>query len=291
MLPILTHPDRLLLQPWFDALASHTVAAVGRELPTLQRLAARFSNRWHTAEHILTILILWTINMWVLRRLLAGPLGRPPTHGDSGRYFIWGEELAQGPTHITGIRALRASTGYALCLLVSRLVDRPGLKASRRLYGQVAGVSGVDRLAELTVPQDGILSHAPTDASEPMKVQRWLEEQRDLRVLTADAPPQLRIPVFGPQEVLQMAQSCGHVAQQTTNWLCEDSLLEPLLESCSFAHCPRPTVLCMLWHNSYYEATDRLIAQSILPPFPTVAEGEWGVWLTSNPYGLRPALV
>jgi hypothetical protein len=41
----------------------------------------------------------------------------------------------------------------------------------------------------------------------------------------------------------------------------------------------------MLWHNSYYEATDRLIGQGILLPFPAIAEGEWGVWLTSHPYG------
>ena len=41
----------------------------------------------------------------------------------------------------------------------------------------------------------------------------------------------------------------------------------------------------MLWHNSYYEATDRLITQGVLPAFPSVAEGDWGVWLTSTPYG------
>jgi hypothetical protein len=33
-----------------------------------------------------------------------------------------------------------------------------------------------------------------------------------------------------------------------------------------------------------------LIGHGILPPFPAMAEGEWGVWLTSQPYGReRPA--
>jgi hypothetical protein len=75
------------------------------------------------------------------------------------------------------------------------------------------------------------------------------------------------------------------VAQQITDWLLEDSILEPLLDHCSFVHCPRAAILCMLWHNSYYEATDRLITQGVLPPFPSTAEGEWGVWLTSAPFG------
>ena len=87
--------------------------------------------------------------MWVLRRLLAGPMGRQPLHGDTGRYFIWGEELGEGPNAITGIRVNRGASGFGLCVIVSRIVERPGLKDSRRLYAQVSGVSAVDLLAEL----------------------------------------------------------------------------------------------------------------------------------------------
>ncbi len=156
MIPILTQGDRDILHPWFEALAAYTVATVCDELPAFRRLAKQFSDGRNSAEHILAILLLWSINMWVLRRLLAGPLGRHPTHGDTGRYFIWGEELGPGPTSITGIRAIRGSLGYGLCLLVSRVIDRPGLKDSRRHYAQVGGVSAVDLLAALATHQASI---------------------------------------------------------------------------------------------------------------------------------------
>jgi hypothetical protein len=285
MMPILTQADRAILSPWFAALAAYTTATVGHELPGLRRLAEQFSNRWNPAEHLLTILILWSINMWVLRCLLAGPLGRHPAHGSTGRYFIWGEELGQGPTSITGIRIIRGTAGYGLCLIVSRIVDRPALKNSRRLYAQVNGVSAVDLLAQLATHQASMPTLVQQWGVEATTIQRWLDEQRQVRVVTPDEPPQVRIPVFGPQEVRQLTPICGGVARHILEWLLADTLLEPLLERCSFKHCPRPSILCMLWHNSYYEATDRLIAQGVLPVFPPAAEGEWGVWLTSDPYG------
>lgn len=223
--------------------------------------------------------------MWVLRRLLAGPIGRHPAHGDTGRYFIWGEELGQGPTFITGIRATRGATGYGLCVIISRIVDRPGLKDARRLYAQVGGVSAIDLLTNLHAYQTSLPTLAQQWRVEITTLQRWLDEQRSVRVITCDEPPRVRVPIFDAQAVTQIAPVCGGVARQIMDWLLKDTLLEPLLERCSFAHCPRPAVLCMLWHNSYYEATDRLIAQSVLPAFPSVAEGEWGVWLTSHPYG------
>ncbi len=285
MIPILTQSDRDILSPWFEALAAYTIGTVCDELPALRRLAEQFSSRWNSAEHLLTILILWSINMWVLRRLLAGLLGRHPAHGNTGRYFIWGEELGEGPTSITGIRAIRGTAGYGLCLIVSRIVDRPGLKDSRRLYAQINGVSAVDLLAKLAAHQASLPSRAQHWAVEATTMQRWLDEQRRVRVVTPDEPPQVRIPVFGPQEVTQLAPICGGVARYIMDWLLKDTLLEPLLERCSFGHCAHPAILCMLWHNSYYDATDRLIAQGVLPVFPSVAEGEWGVWLTSDPYG------
>jgi hypothetical protein len=285
MIPILTQSDRTILAPWFAALAAYTTATVGDNLPALRRLAERFSNRWNVAEHLLTILILWSINMWVLRRLLAGPLGRHPAHGNTGRYFIWGEELGEGPTAITGIRAIRGTAGYGLCLIVSRIVERPGLKEARRLYAPINGVSAVDLLAKLATQQASIPTIAEQCGVEATTLQHWLDGQRRVRVVTPDEPPQVRIPVFGPQEVTQLAPICGGVAQHIVEWLLDDTLLEPLLERCSFGHCVRPAILCMLWHNTYYAATDRLIAQGVLPVFPPAAEGEWGVWLTSDPYG------
>jgi hypothetical protein len=285
LIPILTQSDRDLLHPWFEALASHTVAIVGDTLPAFQRLAKQFSDRWNSAEHILSILILWTINMWVLRRLLAGPMGRHPAHGDTGRYFIWGEELGRGPTFITGIRATRGTVGYGLCVIISRIVERPGLKDSRRLYAPVRGVSAVDLAANLHANQTSIPTLAQQWGVEVTTLQRWLDEQRRVRVITCDEPPRVRVPAFGSAAVAQIAPACGAVARRIMAWLLEDALLEPLLEGCSFAYCPRPAILCMLWHNSYYEATDRLIAQRVLPVFPSAAEGEWGVWLTTDPYG------
>jgi hypothetical protein len=288
-IPILTQPDRDLLHPWFEALAAYTTAAVGDELSTFRRLAEQFNNRWNTAEHILTILILWTINMWVLRRLLAGPIGRHPKHGDTGRYFIWAEELGPGPTHITGIRAIRGTVGYGLCVIISRIIDRPGLKHARRLYARVGDVSAVDLVANLIANQVSIPSLAQRWGVEAATLHRWLDEQRSVRVVTPDEPAQVRIPVFGPQAMEQIVPVCGGVARRITAWLhedaVEDAVLELLLEHCSFAHCARPAILCMLWHNSYYEATDRLMAEGVLPPFPAAAEGDWGVWLTSDPYG------
>jgi hypothetical protein len=292
LIPLLTQSDRDLLHPWLAGLASSTAAVVGDALPAFRRLAAQFSNRWNNAEHILTILILWSMNMWVLRHLLAGSLGRPPAHGDSGRYFIWGEELGRGPTHITGIRATRGTGGYGLCQIVSRRVARPGLKDSRWLYAPVGGVSAVDLLAKLTAHQLSIPTLAQQWGVEAATLRRWVDEQRHVRVITADEPPQVRVPVFGAEAMAQIAPLCGGVARQIMDWLREDTLLDPLLERCSFRHCPRAASLCMLWHNSYYEATDRLIAQGVLPPFPAAAEGEWGVWLTSDPYGREyPAAV
>jgi hypothetical protein len=288
LIPILTQCDRGLLRPWFDALAAYMVARVVDALPALQDLAEQLSNRWHSAQHVLTILILWTIHMWVLRRLLAGPMGRHPAHGDTGRYFIWGEERGTGPTAITGIRAIRGTVGYGLCLIISRIVDRPRLKDARQLYAPIAGVSAVDLLAKLVTDQPSLPTLAQQWGIEAVLLQRWLEEQRSVRVVTPDEPPQVRIPVFGPQAMAQIAPVCGGIARQIVARLHEDPLPERLLAQCSFAHCPRPSILCMLWHNSYYEATDRLIAQGMLPPFPAAAEGEWGVWLTSDPYGPNP---
>jgi hypothetical protein len=285
MIPILTQDDRDILHPWFEVLAAYTVAAVHDELPAFRRLAVQFSDPRNTAEHILAILMLWSINMWVLRRLLAGPMGRHPAHGDTGRYFIWGEELGRGPTYITGIRATRGVLGYGLCLIVSRMVDRPDLKDSRQLYAQVGGVSAVDLLAALATHQPGIPDLAQRWGIEAATLQRWLDEQRRVRVVTTDEPPHVAVPVFGPEAVAQIAPVCDEVARCITDWLRLDATLQPLLERCSFARCPRPASLCMLWHNSYYAATDRLIAQGVLPSFPPVAEGEWGVWLTSDPYG------
>ena len=86
----------------------------------------------------------------------------------------------------------------------------------------------------------------------------------------------MRIPVFGPSAVAQIAPVCGGIARQIVAWLHEDALLERLLEQCSFAHCPRPAILCMLWHNSYYEATDRLIAQGVLPGLSVRRRGGMG---------------
>jgi hypothetical protein len=291
MIPILTQCDRELLRPWLDALASYTASRIGEALPALQGLAEQYRNRWHTAQHILTILILWTINMWVARRLLAGAMGRAPTHGDTGRYFLWGEELGAGPTAITGIRAIRGTVGYGLCLIMSRIVDRPCLKDARQLYAPIGGVSAVDLLAKLVSDQPSFPALAQQWGIDVATLQRWLDEQRSARVMTSDEPPQLRVPVFGPQAVAQLAPVCGGVARQIVAWLHDDSLLGRIVERCSFAHCPRPTVLCMLWHNSYYEATDRLLAQGVLPPFPAAAEAEWGVWLTSDPYGPYPATI
>ena len=287
-IPILTQGDRALLHPWFEALAAHTVRAVCDELPGFRHLAERFSGRRHTAAHVLTILTLWGINMWVLRRLLAGPLGRHPAHGDTGRYFIWGEELGAGPTSITGIRATRGSSGYWLCIIVSRTVERPGLKDSRRLYAWVGGVSAVDLLAELASNHAHIPSLTRRWGIEAATLQTWLDEQRRVRVVTADEPPQVAVPVFGPDAMAQIIPVCDRIARRITDWLLDDAASEPLLQRCSFVHCPRSAILCMLWHNSYYDATDRLIAQGILPAFPPVAEGEWGVWLTSDPYGREP---
>jgi hypothetical protein len=288
LIPILTQLDRDRLRPWFDALASYTVMRIGDKLREFRDLAEQHSNRWNTTEHILTILILWTINMWVLRRLLAGPMGRHPLHGDTGRYFIWGEEVGAGPTSITGIRAIRGTVGYGLCLIISRIVDRPQLKDARQLYAKVGGVSAVDLLAKLIAKQPSLPALIQQWGVEAETLHRWLDEQRCVRVVTPDEPPQVRIPVFGPQAMEQVASVCGGVARQIIAWLHDDAVLEPLLEHCSFARCPRPAILCMLWHNSYYEATDRLIAQGMLPPFPSVAEAEWGVWLASDPYGPNP---
>jgi hypothetical protein len=175
--------------------------------------------------------------------------------------------------------------GYGLCLVVSRIVDRPGLKDSRRLYAKVGGVSAIDLLVELATNQTNLTALAQRWGIEAAILHTWLDEQQRVRVLTADEPPQVRIPVFGPQAVAQIAPVSDGVARQITDWLLDDSILEPLLDHCSFVHCPRPAILCMLWHNSYYEATDRLISQGVLPPFPSMAEGEWGVWLTSAPFG------
>jgi hypothetical protein len=175
--------------------------------------------------------------------------------------------------------------GYGLCLIISRMVERPGLKDSRRLYARVGGVSAIDLLAALVAHQPSIPTLAQQWGVEAATLQRWLDEQRRVRIVTPDEPPRVCIPVFGPQAVAQMAPICGRVATYIMDWLRGDALLELLLEHCSFAYCPRPAILCMLWHNSYYEATDRLIAQGVLPAFPSAAEGEWGVWLTSNPYG------
>jgi hypothetical protein len=288
MVPILTQPDRDLLRPWVDALASYTAARIVDELPAFRRLAEQISDRWNSPEHILTILILWTINMWVLRHLLAGPMGRHPAHGDTGRYFIWGEEMGAGPTHITGIRAIRGTVGYGLCLIISRIVERPGLKAARQLYAQMGGVSAVDLLAMLIADEPSFPALAQRWGVDAAMLRRWLDEQRRVRVVTPEEPPQVRTPVFGPQAMVQIAPICDAVARHIMDWLGEDALLESLLERGTFEHCPRPAALCMLWHNSYYEATDRLIAEGILPAFPCVAEGEWGVWLTSGPYGLNP---
>jgi hypothetical protein len=289
LIPILTQSDRHLLHPWLEALASHTTAIVSDALPAFQGLAEQFRSRWNSAEHILSILILWSINMWVLRRLLGGPMGRHPAHGDTGRYFIWGEELGRGPTWITGIRVTRGAVGYGLCVIISRTVERPGLKDSRRLYAPVGGMSAVDLVASLHANQTSILTLAQQWGVEVTTLQKWLDEQRRVLVLTCDEPPQVRVPVFGSAAVMQITPACGGVARRIVGWLLEDARLEPLLEGCSFAHCPRPAVLCMLWHNAYYEATDRLVAQGVLPAFPSAAEGEWGVWLTSDPYG--PKLV
>jgi hypothetical protein len=284
-IPILTQCDRDVLDAWLEALARVTVAAVQEQLSAFRQLAECYSNRWNTADHVLTILILWSINMWVLRRLLAGPLGRHPAHGMTGRYFIWGEELGKGPTYITGIRANRGTAGSGLCLLVTRLVERPGLKDSRRLYAQVGGVSAVDLLVELVKSSVSLAALAQRWSVAEAVLSEWLAAQQRVRVVTYDTPPHVRVPVFGPEAVAQMTPVCDRVAEHVTAWLLDDLTLEALLERCSFGHCSRPAVLCMLWHNSYYEATDRLIAQGILSPFPAVAEGEWGVWLTSHPYG------
>jgi hypothetical protein len=285
IIPILTQHDRDVLHPWFAGLARHTVAVVYDELPAFRRLAEQCSNRWNSAENVLTILILWSINMWVLRRLLAGPLGRHPAHGTTGRYFIWGEELGQGPTHITGIRGLRGTAGYGLCLVVSRIVERPGLKDFRRLYAPLGGVPAVDLLAALRPDEVSAAELAQKRSLDEAIIQEWLAEQARVRVVTAEPPPQIRIPVFEAQAMARLAPVCDGVAERITDWLLADIGLEALLERCSCAHCPRRGVLCMLWHNSYYKATDRLIAEAILPPFPSVAEGEWGVWLTSHLYG------
>jgi hypothetical protein len=290
MIPILTQGDRSILRPWFDALAAHTVTAVGDALPAFRRLAAQFGDRRNCPEHILTILILWSINMWVLRRLVVGPMGRHPVHGGTGRYFIWGEELGKGPTSITGIRATRGASGFGLCLIVSRIIDRPGLKQSRRLYAPVHGVSAVDLLAALATEHASVASLAQRWGVDAALLHTWLNEQRRVRVVTDDEPPQVGVPVFGSEVMAHIAPVCDGVARQIANWLVADATLKPMLERCSFTHCPRPAILCMLWHNSYYDATDRLIDRGILPAFPSVAEGEWGVWLTSEPYGRKPTL-
>jgi hypothetical protein len=284
-IPILTQRDREFLEPWLDTLARITVAAVQEQLPAFRQLAARYRNRCNTDDHVLTILILWSINMWVLRRLLTGPIGRHPAHGTTGRYFIWGEELGQGPTYITGIRTHHGAAGAGLCLLISRMVERPGLKDSRRLYAQLGGVSAVDLLVELARCEVNLTALAQRWSVAEAVLSEWLCEQQRLRVVTSDAPPQVRVPVFGAEAMAQITPICDGVAARIGAWLLDDLLLEALLERCSFGHCPRPAVLCMLWHNSYYAATDGLIAQGILPPFPAVAEGEWGMWLTSHLYG------
>jgi hypothetical protein len=291
LIPILTQSDRALMRPWCDALASYTVARIIDALPALQDFAERMSDRWHSAERMLTILVLWTINMWVLRRLLVGPLGRHPAHGDTGRYFIWGEELGGGPTAITGIRAIRGTVGYGLCLIISRIVERPGLKDARQLYAPQGGVSAVDLLAKLATEPSSLPTLARQWSIEAVILQRWLDEQRRVRVVTPDEPPQVCIPVFDSAAMAQLTPVCGAVARQIATWLHEEALPEGLSEQCSFAHCPRAAILCMLWHNSYYEATDHLIAQGVLPIFPRTAAGEWGVWLTTDPYGPNPVAI
>ena len=84
-IPLLTRRDRDVLQPWLQALACATVAAVQGQLTALRQLAGPYSEPWTAAATLPAILILWSLNMGALRRLLAGALGRHPTHGTTGR--------------------------------------------------------------------------------------------------------------------------------------------------------------------------------------------------------------
>jgi hypothetical protein len=290
LIPIMLQQDREVLQPWVESLAAETVAAVREALSPLRQIAGSWSDSWNSVAHLISILILWSVNLWVLARLLDAPLGPHPRHGTTGRYFIWGEAMGGGPVFISGIRTFQSSRGDGLCLLVSRLVARPVLQESRRLYAPVRGISAVDLLAALAWEGPSLEALAQRWSVDERVLRCWCAEQVKAHVLSADGPPRVRVPVFGPEALIEMTPVCDGIAERITAWMLEDGVFDFLLEQCSFARCPRSAVLCMVWHTSYYEATDCLVAQDILPPFPSLAEGEWGVWLTSPPFGqARPS--
>jgi hypothetical protein len=260
--PIVTDADLRVLSSWFADVASAMADVVATDMPALRRCSKELcASDAHAREaNVLTILACahaLDLEAWRHVRLtLAGP---HPQRGHAGHFFFWGYAFASGPRHIFGVSTYVVGE-LRLAILRSHALDRGELPALLRDPSAVRSLALT--FAGLDPPLDSRLVAAR---------------------LVAAPPAHLSVPVFdGPA----WRRASGVVTRLGTALAVAFAARVPsmgeLLPACTFARARRDDVLAMLFHLAYSYAAGALVYRGLVPPFPSSALGEWGVWAHRN---------
>jgi DNA-binding MarR family transcriptional regulator len=289
--PIFMDSDYEILAPWFDYVIKRTNEVINKEKGKYLSLAESISKRqrYESIDNILTILICaYTLDIGTLERLMRGIMGSQPKRGDSGHYFFWGRKTDKGPTYGFGVNTYdTGKEGKWLLSVIHGAIDRSPIwdffGELRNFFSKKYGdflAQIVKLLGELAEKPRSLEELLPIISMDKEDLKRVLEAPAGIRMISAKEPYNLKIPVFDEAISKEVKRICdrtsGRIAEKLERNL---ELLRALLKKCSFSHCPFGDVFCMVFHEGYGHATDKLIREGTIQAFPSKAAAEWGVWL------------
>ena len=284
--PVITGPDYDALDPWFKYVAKCTNETIRCERRNYQALAEEISlgKDQRSIDNILSILICaGTLDVGTLNRLKRGPMGEPSKRGEKSRYFFWGKKTEKGPRYPFGVNSYGSGEEgkWVLSMIHSKAVDRTPLW---RLYSEINGEMSqmVKLLGALAEKPRDLLSLHGIVSFEPDRLKDLVESLAKVRLATRKEPHSLLIPVFDEKISPKVNELCLRVSKAVAKKI-EDNLdeLKELVKQCSFHHCQFGDIFCMVFHEGYDYATDELLGEGTIPPFPPKATAEWGMWMSA----------
>ena len=275
--PIMTDNDLEILRDWFKDMSEAMSHAVLDELSAYGNialdLAGRKSAEQNYIDNILTIMICaLTLDSQVFYLLREELMGTYPDRDFAGTFFFWGYGFSGGPSRIFGFTTYGRWQGPRIHVLRSHGLDRTIIKAVLRSAGTF------ELIQQLTLEKPEILFYG--EKSPSSLTPGITDELRQARIIEADDPPRLSIPVFTKQKMNSVVGVFNGVAEKIKQrFLSGINDLDDLINKCSFRKCTKADIYCMLFHLSYSYAADKLVENRTIPDFPESAGGEWGVWI------------
>ena len=283
--PVITDPDYVTLNPWFQYVAECTNETTRSERGNYQDLAVEISagQDQRSIDNVLSILICAsTLDVGTLSRLEKGLMGEPPKRGEKSRDFFWGKKIEKRLGYLFGVNSYGSGKDERWCLSMihSRVVDRTPLQSFYSKFGDE--ISQVVKLLGALAENPRYLHELPAMVSwDSKRLRDLIETLMEVRVIASKEPYRLLIPVFDQKTGPRAKEICERTSTVIAKKI-EDNLdqLRELVEKCSFSHCPFGDIFCMIFHEGYDYAADELLNEGVIPPFPSKAGAEWGMWMS-----------